>query len=108
MDEFKAQKVGYAPIYDDEDPEEVAYQPFAISPIIAASLTSKLQEPAYDNLDIGKNNMIFSAKFRRADSMDANNWSSEFKGKAVRNLIGKQAGLEMGQVKESLKLAGRY
>ncbi len=90
MDEFRAQKVGYAPIYNDEDPEEVAFQPFSLSPIITAQILD-LQEPAYDKVDLDDGGMIFSARFTKGNSLSNHNWSSEFKGKAVRNLIGRQA-----------------
>ncbi len=105
MDEFRAQKVGYAPIYNDEDPEEVAFQPFSISPIIGGQ-HSGLKEPAYNKLDLADGNMIFSARFKRAIDLNNTNWSSEFRGKAVRNLIGRQAGLKSA-ASSYMKLAAR-
>ena len=91
-----------APRYNIEHPEELAYRPFSITPLIADKpvsanlLVAAMVAPRYDQVGqlMGDAEKILPMQFRPSPAAAELMWSQQFRGKAVRNVFQRRAALE--------------
>ncbi len=90
---YQAERVAYAPSYDKEHPDELAYRPFKILPLMSTKPVAlnktlvAMIEPRYDRIfEVIASSENLHMQFRPSTSDAAAMWNSQFKGKAIINI----------------------
>ena len=90
---FTAERVAYAPSYDAEHPEELAYRPFKILPLMTTKPVAlnkalvAMREPRYDRVyEVIASSENLSMQFRPSAREAEALWNNQFKGKAIINI----------------------
>ncbi len=90
---FDAERVSYAPAFDEEHPDELSYRPFQILPLMTTIPVAQnktlvaMVEPKYDRVyELLASSENIPMQFRPS-SRDAHAlWDKQFKGKAILNI----------------------
>ncbi len=90
---FDAERVSYAPAFDEEHPDELSYRPFQILPLMTTTPVAQnkmlvaMVEPKYDRVyELLASSENIPMQFRPS-SRDAHAlWDKQFKGKAILNI----------------------
>ncbi len=90
---FDAERVAYAPAFDEEHPDELSYRPFQILPLMTTipvaqnKMLVAMIEPKYDRVhELLASSENIPMQFRPS-SRDAHAlWNNQFKGKAILNI----------------------
>ena len=90
---YQAERVAYAPSYDKEHPDELAYRPFKILPLMSTKPVAlnktlvAMVEPRYDRIyEVIASSENLSMQFRPSAKDAADMWNSQFEGKAIINI----------------------
>ena len=90
---FEAEKVAYAPTFDEEHPDELSYRPFQILPLLSSKPVAMnktlvaMAEPEYNRIYELLNSsenipMQFRPSWREAEAL----WNRQFTGAAILNI----------------------
>ncbi len=90
---YQAERVAYAPSYDKEHPDELAYRPFKILPLMSTKPVAlnktlvAMVEPRYDRIyEVIASSENLSMQFRPSAKDAADMWNNQFEGKAIINI----------------------
>ncbi len=94
---FSAERVAYAPSFDEEHPDELSYRPFQILPLMSSKPVAlnktlvAMVEPEYDRVhELLASSENIPMQFRPSSRDAEALWNNQFKGNAILN-IRKQA-----------------
>jgi len=109
---YQAERVAYAPSYDEEHPDELAYRPFKILPLMSTKPVAlnktlvAMTEPRYDRVfEVIASSENLHMQFRPSASDAAAMWNSQFKGKAIINI--RNQALNRSQPARPTRMASR-
>ena len=90
---YDAERVAYAPAFDEEHPDELSYRPFQILPLMTAKpvaqnkLLVAMVEPKYDRVhELLASSDNIPMQFRPSSRDALTLWNNQFKGKAILNI----------------------
>jgi uncharacterized protein YcbK (DUF882 family) len=88
-----AERVAYAPPYDDDHPDELSYRPFQILPLMSGKPVASnmdlvaMQEPKYDRVfELIASSENVGLQFRPSRMEAEKLWNSQFRGDAIINI----------------------
>lgn len=94
---FGAERVAYAPAFDEEHPDELSYRPFQILPLMSSKPVAQnktlvaMVEPKYNRIyELLASSENIPMQFRPSSREAEMMWNNQFKGNAIVN-IRKQA-----------------
>ncbi|MCP4933302.1 MAG: DUF882 domain-containing protein [bacterium] len=90
---FDAERVSYAPAFDEEHPDELSYRPFQIMPLMTTTPVAQnkmlvaMVEPKYDRVhELLASSENIPMQFRPSSREAHALWDKQFKGKAILNI----------------------
>lgn len=90
---FNAERVAYAPSFDEEHPDELSYRPFQILPLMSSKPVAlnktlvAMVEPKYDRIyEVLASSENIPMQFRPSSREAETLWNNQFKGNAIINI----------------------